>query len=87
MKPKLTFVLGIKPKDIFPPMITSPKEHCGSSIMRWCCFSSPGNGALIRVEGRMNFTFQHDNEPKLTSKISKGMALLKPDEGFGTDQI
>lgn len=71
----MTCLLAIIPKDNLPQMITSPKEHhseaFGSSIMLWCGFSSPGNGALIRAEGIMNFTLQHYNNQKHTSKSIK----------------
>ncbi len=65
-------------------------KHGGGSVMVWGCMSAAGTGELQLIEGTMNAyiycdilnqrlgrraVFQHDNDPKHTSKTST--ALLK----------
>ncbi len=64
-------------------------KHGGGSVMVWGCMSAAGTGELQFIEGTMNANmycdilkqtgpqtvFQHDNDPKHTSKTTT--ALLK----------
>uniref|UniRef100_A0AAY4A883 Transposase n=1 Tax=Denticeps clupeoides TaxID=299321 RepID=A0AAY4A883_9TELE len=35
-------------------------SHCGGSIMLWGCFSVPGTGRLVRIEGTMTAAMYRD---------------------------